>query len=107
MPSHDRPDILIVNNDGNSNVDDIEVALVDVGLIQPHSLQAASCITFLAIRGENAVFSNPLTEGLTVAVLGDGNALIIDGYNGHLGNECERVLKLMPFLQINDVIKIK
>lgn len=106
LPRHDGADILAFDDDGHGDVDDAEMAAVNVRLIGAYRLEAAAGIAFLAVGGQVAVLANSLAKGLAAAVFGDRDALVIDGDDRHSGDEGEGILQLVPFFDIDDSFQV-
>ncbi|MNW21872.1 hypothetical protein D3C71_2230270 [compost metagenome] len=51
LTGHNGPNILIIYNNGNGNVDNVEMAFVDIRLIQANGLKPSARVTFLTVGG--------------------------------------------------------
>ncbi|MNC50536.1 hypothetical protein D3C75_997810 [compost metagenome] len=87
LPSHNGPNILIIYNNRNGNINDVEMAFINIRLVEPNSLKSTTCVTFLTIGGQRGVLAYSLTEWLAIAVLCHGYAFVVNSNDGHFSNQ--------------------
>ena len=107
LAEHDRAQVLLPDDDGHRHVHDAAVAEIDEGLVAAHGLQSGQRVAAVAALAGDRVLPDHGAEGGPPAVLGDGNALVVDGDDGRVGQRGQLILHRLPARHVQQCFQIK